>query len=663
MANKSKKRVEQHVTAAPPAGGANRAGNKKPNSIKGLSINAWLLIIAAAVVISGYILYAPSIKYDVTNFDDPYYVTNNTGIRDLSGKGVSHLFKTFTAGNYHPITMLSYAFDYHAAGNKPYIYHRDSVILHILACLAITMLTWLLTRNLTMTAFCGLLSVMHPMNVESVEWVSGRKHLLMGLFYFLALIAWYYYCTAHKNRILLYVSCILFFALSALSLAMAVSFPISLLLIDYYLKRPLKFNLILEKAPFFILSVIIGIVAIKAQSSFGAIEVREPYNLLDRICYASFAMLDYLRKLVFPFDLSMYYMYPEKVHGSLPAIWYIYPVLAIGLLFLLYRFGRKNKDIVFGFLFFLSAIALVLQLLPVGSAISADRYAYVSYFGLFFVLASFLKNAMLGVPSWIRPLKPALPFIAAAWLIYIGYTTSEQGKIWENSVTLFKDAISKQPNYPTAYKNLGLELAKEHKYDEALSIFTQAITAMPGFNMPYVVRGDVYRNQGKLDAALADYNKAIQLKTTDPDVYMGRAIVYSMQNKFDSAGKDFTKTLALNPTSAASYLNRGNYYIMRNNFDSAIADYNRTIALDPDMESAYINRGWALVNHKEYDAGLTDINYYLSVKPESADGFIKRSYTEHYKGENTNALQDAQTAKRLGYNVDPVYMQQLENGK
>ena len=159
-----------------------------------------LLLVLATISIAGLVIYWPTLKYDFTGYDDNLYVSENPGITDWSSKGINQIFHSYAVGNYHPLTMLSYAAEYHMDKLKPYIYHRDNIILFILTSMVIALLTWLLSQNLVIAAFCGLLYVIHPMNAESVAWVAGRKHELFGLFYFLGLIAWYYYCTSQNIR-------------------------------------------------------------------------------------------------------------------------------------------------------------------------------------------------------------------------------------------------------------------------------------------------------------------------------------------------------------------------------------------------------------------------------------------------------------------------------
>jgi len=653
------KKSQIKKTTASAASKSQPVSSKKPTRSKKTS-GYIIYLILAGVAIAGCIAYWPSLSNEFTNWDDPGYLTQNYEIRNWTKAGISHFFHSYTMGNYHPLTMLSLAYEYHIDALKPYIYHRDSMILHILASLAVTWLTWLLSRNFSLTAFCGLLFVIHPMHVESVAWIAGRKDVLFGLFYFTGLVAYFYFATSKQNKAIFYILCMAFFLLSLLSKAVAVTLPVSCLFMDYLMKRPLKINLILEKIPLFIMSLVFGIISIIAQQSVSAIQSEKIYPVGDRVFFSSYAFLAYIGKLFLPIDLCNFYPYPVQINGYFPVIWYLYPVILIGLLFVFYRYARKNRELVFGLLFYASAIFLLLQLLPVGTAIIADRYSYIAYFGLCFLLGSIYVSITSGKVIWLKSLKGVLPFIAAGWIIWLGNVTRARCEVWKNTESLWRDAIEKQPDLSSAYNNLGFELYTQGKYDEAIPLFTKSIALLPSFDLPYSNRGQIYRLQGKNDLAMLDYNKAIAANPKTPQTYVSRAVLFCIKNKLDSARADFDMALKLDPNLAEAYSNRGNYDDMRNQYDSAMADYSKAIELKPDLPDAYKNRALVQIKHNKIDEGIADLSAYLQLQPESADGYMKRSSAYLAKKDYKNALADANQAQSLGMKLDPNYIPGLK---
>src|SRR6185503_9609494 len=149
---------------------------------------------------------------------------------------------------------------------------------------------------------------------------------------------YYFYATTKKNKILLYLLLLVFFMVSLLSKAVAVTLPISCLLMDYLMNKPLKFKLLLDKIPLFILSLVFGIISIKAQQGVEAIQSEKVFPIVDRAFFSSYAFLAYIGKMFLPLDLCNFYPYPVQSNGYFQFIWYLYPVILIGLLFVIYRY-------------------------------------------------------------------------------------------------------------------------------------------------------------------------------------------------------------------------------------------------------------------------------------------------------------------------------------
>lgn len=467
-------------------------------------------------------------------------------------------------------------------------------------------------------AITALLFAVHPMHVESVAWVSERKDVLYAFFYLLALCTYVKYAEAPKVK--LYVTVFVFFLLSLLSKGMAVTLPLVLLAIDYYRGKKPFAKAILEKTPFLILSVVFGIVAIYAQHSTQAIEVSTTGSYFDRILFGCYAMLTYLWKSIFPFSLSCFYDYPIKHNGYYPAVFYLAPLIIVALAYLVYKPARKNKDIVFALLFFVFTIVVVLQLIPVGKAIVADRYTYIPYIGLFFLLGKWIVS-MVDSKSNNRIVLPAFAVI----VLVFGWFTYQQCKVWKDSLTLWSGAIKNAPS-AVAYCNRGQYYMDANNNDDALNDFTRSIE-LRDYAAAYLNRSSVYLKTGLIDKALDDCNKMISLW---PD----NAFAYNTQSECLTQKKDYTasvesadKAIQLKPDYDIAYYTKGNALSFLEKYDEAIDAYNKAIALNPQLKEAYNNR--------------------------SAMYYVKKEYTL--------ALADAQKAQELGFAVNANYMETLKN--
>src|SRR5437762_7752115 len=191
----------------------------------------WLLPVAIALVTA--LAFLPSMRYGFTDWDDTGYVTENSMIRDSSLSGIGALFKTFVEGNYQPLTMASYALDYRLWKLDPKGYHLTNVVLHVLATTAVFAFVVLLTGSPELSAITSLFFGIHPLHVESVAWVSGRKDCLYALFYFVACGS--YVLWVRKGRLVFWAFALVSFLLSLLSKGMAVTLPLAFVAIDFYL--------------------------------------------------------------------------------------------------------------------------------------------------------------------------------------------------------------------------------------------------------------------------------------------------------------------------------------------------------------------------------------------------------------------------------------------
>jgi len=223
------------------------------------------IIIVIAILLVTYISFYPSIKNSFTNWDDPGYVTENPKITHLKSDGIEHFFSfsDFTVGNYHPLTMLSLALDYNSAKLSPARYHKVNVLFHLLNTFLVFLFIYRLSgKKIIVATIVAILFGIHPMHVESVSWVAGRKDVLFTFFFVAGLITYLRYLNKNKQKILFYFFTFILALLSLLCKPAAVTFPLVILLIDFYYKRKFDIKCLLEKIPFFIVSIIFGIISL-----------------------------------------------------------------------------------------------------------------------------------------------------------------------------------------------------------------------------------------------------------------------------------------------------------------------------------------------------------------------------------------------------------------
>lgn len=592
-------------------------------------------LIATGIAIITWLVLKVCLDNQFTDWDDAGYIVNNPIVRDISPAGLKAIFSEPVMGNYHPLTILGYAIEYSLVELEPWLYHADSLLFHLLVTMSVYWLVNLLTKSPVAAVVAALMFGIHPMHTESVAWVAGRKDVLCALFYVNACSAYLYYLRTGKKQ--WYVGVIVLFIGALLSKPVAVTLPVVMLLIDYFEQREWKLALLIEKVPHFIIALIAGVVSVKIQSGGGAMAVHKvTYTFFERVALGSYAFITYLWKAVAPVHLCVFYPYPQKVNGVLPAVYYVYPLAVVVLALLVWVFARRLRVVVFGVLFFVINIALLLQFIPVGEAIVAERYSYIPYLGLFVIVGWLVSlSYRQGVSSNVRNI------VTGAMVVYLGtlaYASNARCSVWYDATTLWSDEIAKEPDVPISYNNMGY-----------IYFNKKAAATNPA------------DKQMASDSAIYMMKKAIALKPDLVNAYQGLGMLYYMKGDFETSTAYFRSAVRVKP-SAETHSDLGNLLLQAGKTDSALMEYDHAVRLDPKAFIARLNRGRMLKDMNRLDDALTDLNMAIEINPAQAEPYYLRSICYAGKGNRALALQDVEKAISLGYKqVDNNYYQGLKN--
>ena len=313
------------------------------------------------------------------------------------------------------------------------------------------------------------------------------------------------------------------------------------------------------------------------------------------------------------------------------------------------------RTIVFGFLFFLFTIVLVLQFISVGMAIMADRYSYLPFIGLLFVISIlyaqwFEKAENTGASAII---KKTIPFITIVFALIFCVTTYARCKVWKDNQSLWTDVIKIYPEAAIAYKNRGVDLVENQQYDLALADFNSYLKIVHDDGSVYSNRANIYGLKHEYNLALADYSQAIALeKNKSSEAYLNRGITYSMMKIYDKAMLDYDKALSKEPRSIAVFQNRGYVLIEMKEYQKAIENFNQLIALTQNDFNAYFYRGLAYYNLSEYQKSIDDNTASIALNPSYGSAYQNRAICYNQLGNYKNALADALKAKELGAPLD-----------
>lgn len=652
------------------------------------------------VLLITLVLYMPSLFNDfIVNWDDGGYIQEHELVHELNAQNIATIFNpaTFYKGNYHPLTTFFYAVEYALVGEHAFLYHLNNLLFHLLNVLLVFIFVRRLSNRIELAAFVALFFGIHPMHVESVAWISERKDVLYTFFFLLSALFYMDYLQKAEHKVRNFSLAILWFFLSLLSKSAAVALPGVLLLIDFMIKRKFHWKLIVDKLPFIALSLMFGILAVKSQGNQGAIQDLGPlYSPFERIFLVCNNIVMYIYKLFVPLDLAAMYPYPPRVEGNIPVIFYISGGIVLAFTMLFIATLNRGRQYVFGILFFLVTIALVLQALPVGGAIMAERYTYVPYIGLFFILGWMYTNAWQSAKAVWKKITPLLHVLVIAFAILCFSLSWQRIAEWKNGEVLFTALTKTYPNLPFGYNNRGYlyyhwlknnekadaDFSKAisldstyyqalgnrgvlyyntQRYEEAIRDFTRALRYKPDEEGSMIGRANTYSTILKYDLALPDYNAYLLLKPDDTKAWMWRGIALFNLNRTDEAMVDFEKAHSLQmlvkPAERIHFEAEILYWkalvlTRRTQYAEALQLYNRSVELNPDRAETYSWRGITHYHLKHYPEAIADYTKAVSLNPKDASSFVNRAIVYNDIREYKLAFADLNTAGKLNYMLD-----------
>ena len=561
----------------------------------------------AAVVTLTLIAYLPSLGNNFFNLDDPVY------IKSVAKWTVPNVLGLFLHGRegYHPLALLTLSANYLFGGLNPFGYHLVNLLLH----LANTAFVFILTRKIVpggcVALATALLFGLHPVHVESVAWVSSRKDVQYAFFYLLALLCHESFLRSRRWR--LYAMTLALGLLAILSKGMAVSLPLSLLLVDFAKGRSLTDKKVwLEKMPFFALGLVFGAVSILTQQARGYVPSGGTMApLAERLATAAYALGMYLYNFFIPLRLCAYHPCPEtgwrEILLGIAAVFIVAFLLAVAL--------RRSRLVLFSLLFFLANIVLVLQLVPVSTFIIADRYNYISSIGLCLLVGLGIEAAARRSKKMVFLSIAALVLIAAA----AGWHTFNRCLVWKDTLSIWTDVLRLYPRAVLPLQDRACEYYAAGEFALADRDLSLAIEHAPYRTELRLLRGATRSRLGDMRAALDDLNMAVRLEPQNARAYMSRGLVFYELREVAPARDDFSKAIELSHgKSAQAYSHRAMVRIALNDLQGALSDANHAVDLAPYLPGARANRAIALEKLNRNPEALIEWRHALNLDPTSA---------------------------------------------
>ena len=561
------------------------------------------------------------------SWDDKEVLLGNMDVHSFNLKA---FFTTHYVGNYAPLTMIGFAIDWALFKGDAFWQHTINLLFHALNVFLVFKFSRLLLGDTFKAFFVALVFCLHPTQVETVAWVAAKNNMVYSAFFLGSLIYYVRYIREGGWKYLTFS--FVLYVLSALSKPSAICLPLVLFAIDYFLQQPPKWKSIIHKAPFFLVSVIIGIVTIYSRTEDKFINDTHHYAFYERIGYAGYALGFYLFKFIAPFHLSVIYPYPQNVWLAIG----IGAVVLIGLVLLILWLLRKKQYARLGAIFFIVAnLLLVLQFIPFGEVIAADRYMYLPLIGFALLFLSLVKLN-----------ESRLKTLSLALLVVYGGVTFSRVAVWQNSIALYSDIVDKYPDSFLALNSLGAEYMLRGDAAKALPYMNKAISLAPQYYKGYYNRGLLFAQTGRYTEAINDFSKAISQKQYFK-AYVGRGNVYYTMHDIPKALEDAKAALAIDPKNSRALFLMGRCYDDINDLDKAMMYYNNSLQVSPEDAMVYLRRGILFGKKQNFQACVNDLDACLKLQPDYAEAYYWRGVAK--ANLNQDPCSDLQEAYRKGF--------------
>jgi len=590
-------------------------------------------------------------------WDDDNYVTKNRTLRDFSGlKQI--WFDTKATPQYYPLVYTTFWLEYHAWRLNPLGYHIVNVLLHALGAI----LLWRVLKRLELAGawLAAAVFALHPVNVESVAWITERKNVLSGVFFFGA--AWAYLrftgeSGSERQRRGWWLAGLLLFVCALLSKTAVCSLPLALLLARWWKEKRLKWGDVAPLVPFFIAALWLGLqTAWLEKHHVGASGAAWSSSFAERGLLAGRALWFYAGKLVWPVNLT--FVYPRWQLDA--RVWWqwLFPAGALAIVAALW-FGRKRigGGPLAAILLFASTLFPVLGFWDVyymRYSFVADHFQYLAGVGII-VLAT--GGMTLAAGRW----KTGQPFLKPAlWgflLFTLGALTWHQCGMYADAETLWRTTLARNPGCRMADNNLGLLYLQTGDVEKAIAQYGKALETAPDDAEARNNLGSALFKKGELNEAIAQYRKALELKPDYADARNNLGNALKQKGDLEGAIAQYRKALENDPDYANAHLNLGVALAQNGQMEEAVAQYHKALEINPGSAEAHNNLGVVLLSQARMEEAIAQYRKALEIDPDYANAHLNLGVALAQNGQ----MEEAVAQYRKALEIDPDYVKARDN--
>jgi len=563
-----------------------------------------ILLFCFLVLISAG-LYLNSLNNLFTNWDDSM-IYSNSEVRSLDWKNIQTIFTLKKGGTYQPIRAVSYAIDYHFWKLNPLGYHITNILFYILTCIMIYFTILRLSINLRektlpeshgrVALFGSLLFAAHPVHVEAVTWMVGRKEVLQGFFFFLAFYSYLKGRGEEGSKKIIYLSVVLVsLLLAVLSKPSAVVFPGVIILYEITLAKEKSLSFIKKHWVFLsaalLVSGIFTFIMMKVMFEAGGIKHYRGADISSNILLCLYVFLQNIKLLIFTINYSAAYSFVV----SMP-VFSLKNVILILITVSLFTFSilslRRTKVIFFSLFFFLITLVPYLNIIPI-STLKADRYVFIASFSYVFLMGiAFDRLYAYQHKKFSQGFFKLLSVVLFLFLL-TGYSfmTIRQNTIWQNSYTLWTDAVEKHPESSTANALMGVVYMDLGMDQNSVKYLEKAVQLIPYDYQSHNNLGIVYGRLDEHEKATNAFATAMWLKPDDDTIKINLSVFYQRQKEYKKAEEVLKYLLSKTPQNANLYYRLGLVYKDAGQYEAAVSEMQKSMELAPHIINPYEELG------------------------------------------------------------------------
>ncbi len=602
------------------------------------------LAAAGVIVLITLLAYLPALRGGFI-WDDDSHITGSQALRTWHGL-VRIWTEPAAVPQYYPLVHTTFWAEYHLWGLNPFGYHLVNVLLQALNAI----LLWLVLERLRVRGawLAAVIFAIHPVEVESVAWITELKNVLSATFYLSALLAYGQFSpwdaeeTERPRRWGMYGLALGLFVCALLSKTVTCTLPAAILLLIWWKRGRVGGRDVRPLAPFFAVGAGFGLITAWTEKRFvGAQGTEWAYTFADRVLIAGRALWFYAAKLVWPENLT--FIYPHwKIDTGQWWQW-VFPLGAVVVAAALWAGrARIGRGPLVAMLFFAGTLGPALgfvDVFPMRYSFVADHFQYLASIGVIVAVSA-------GVMTVARDRRMRI-LAGAVIVVSLSALTWERGLVYRDVETLWRDTLAKNPDCWMAHNNLGILLAARGELQAARGEYREALRLKPDFYDPHNNLGNLLRKEGEAEKALAEYRQALRIEPRYVLARYNMAVALGDLGRIEEAMAQYRLAVEMKPDYADAHYNLGIALGKQGRLAEACEEFAQAVRYEPDSANAEYNWGFALAKEGDCDGAIPHFRATLRLNPEFAAAHYSLGIALLQRGSRADAIRELQRAVEL----------------